>query len=55
MLAWLQANFATVIVAALLVVAAAAALFFTLRSRKKGGSCSCGCGGCPYENGCKKK
>ncbi len=54
-MAWLQENLATVIVAAVLVCAVALAVFFTIRARKKGGSCSCGCGGCPYENGCKKK
>lgn len=54
-MAWLQDNLPTVIVAAVLVVSAALALFFTLRARKKGGSCSCGCGSCPYSNGCKKK
>ena len=50
---WLQENLATVIVAAVLVLAVALAVFFTIRALKKG--CSCGCGGCPYENGCKKK
>ncbi|MBR5044777.1 MAG: FeoB-associated Cys-rich membrane protein [Clostridia bacterium] len=41
MLAWLQANFATVIVVAVLVAAVALAVFFTLRARRRGGSCSC--------------
>ena len=54
-MAWLQANFATLIVAAALVACVAVALFFVFRARKRGGSCSCGCGSCPYSTGCKKK
>ena len=54
-MAWLQNNLSTVIVAAVLVLAVTLALFFTLRARKKGGSCSCGCSSCPYSGGCNKK
>ncbi|MBP5611006.1 MAG: FeoB-associated Cys-rich membrane protein [Clostridia bacterium] len=52
-MAWLQANFATLIVAAAHVVCVADALCFFFSDRRKGRSCSCGCGSCPYD--CKKK
>ena len=53
MLAWLQANFATILILAVLAAIVAAIVVHLIRNKRKGKSaCGCGCQSCPMEGAC---
>jgi len=53
MLKFLIDNLASIIIMALIAAALAGAIIKIVRDKKNGSSCSSGCGGCAYSEGCK--
>lgn len=55
MLAWISANYVTIIVCAVLLLTVAAILFTMVKNRKNGrSSCGGNCGSCPMGGSCHK-
>ena len=52
MLAFLQANLASILIGAVLVAVLLAAAIFVFKKNKGGGSCGCGCDTCPHGDKC---
>lgn len=53
MLAWLQANLATILILVVLATIVAAIIAHLIRNRRKGkSSCGCACQSCPMEGAC---
>lgn len=53
MLAWLQANLATILILVVLAAVVAAIIAHLIRNKRKGkSSCGCTCQSCPMEGAC---
>ncbi len=52
MLAFLQANLASILIGAVVVAALLAAAIFVFKKNNGGGSCGCGCEACPHATEC---
>jgi len=53
LLAWLEANLATILVGLAVVAILTAVTLHLVRQKKQGkSSCSCGCSGCPMSGSC---
>lgn len=55
-LAWIAANYPTILICTLLIVIVAAVIANMISDRKKGkSSCGCGCAVCPMRGSCHSK
>lgn len=52
---WITENLGTILVGAAVAGLTGAAVWGLIRSRSKGGGCSCGCQGCPEKDRCGKE
>jgi hypothetical protein len=55
MVQWFLENKGEIAVIAVLLALVILIVWNMLRSKKKGGGCSCGCSGCAFQEDCHKK